>query len=45
LLGIVKYNLAPIALGIASDCLDQDFLWYCDEAVSIAEVIIKNLAE
>ena len=50
LLGIVKsywpqHNLAPIALGIASDCPDEDFLWYCDEVVPIAEEIIKNLAE
>ena len=50
LLGIVKsywpqHNLAPIALGIASDCPDQDFLRYRDEAVPIVEAIIKNLAE
>ena len=50
LLGIVKsywpqHNLAPIALGIASDCPDEDFLRYCDEVVQIAEEIIKNLAE
>ena len=50
LLGIVKsywpqHNLAPIALGIASDCPDEDFLRYCDEVVQIAKEIIKNLAE
>jgi len=50
LLGIVKsylpqHNLAPIALGIASGCPDEDFLRYHDEAVPIVEEIIKNLAE
>ena len=50
LLGIVKsywpqHNLAPIALGIVSDCPDEDFLRYCDEVVQIAKEIIKNLAE
>ena len=50
LLGIVnsylpQYNLAPIALGIASDCPDADFLRYREEAEPIAEEIMKNLAE
>ena len=50
MLGIVKsywpqHNLAPTALGIAFDCPDQDFLCYRDEAVPIAEAIIKNLVE
>ena len=50
LLGIVnsylpQYNLAPIALGIASGCSDEDFIRYRDEVVPIVEEIIKNLAE
>ena len=50
LLGIVnsylpQYNLAPIALGIASDCPDADFLRYREEVEPIAEEIMKNLAE
>ena len=49
LLGIVKSywpqdNLAPIALGIASECPDEDFLQYREEAEPIAEEIMKNLA-
>ena len=50
MLGIIKsywpqHNLADIALGIASDCPDEDFLQYRNEVVPIAEEIIKNLAE
>ena len=50
MLAIVKpywpqHNLAPIALGIAADCPDQDFLRYREETEPIAEEILKNLAE
>ena len=50
MLAIVKsywpqHNLAPIALGIAADCPDQDFLRYREETELIAEEILKNLAE
>ena len=50
MLAIVKsywpqHNLAPIALGIAADCPDQDFLHYREETEPIAEEILKNLAE
>ena len=38
-------NLALIAKGIASDCSDQDFQGYCKETETIAEEILKNLAE
>ena len=49
LLGNVKSylpqnDLAPLALGIAATCPDEDFLRYRDEAEPIAEEIIKNLA-
>ena len=49
MLAIVKlywpqHNLAPIALGIATDCPDQDFLRYHEETEEIAEEILKNLA-
>ena len=49
LIGIVKsywpqHDLAPLALGIASECLDEDCLRYHDEAEPIAEEIIKSLA-
>ena len=49
LLGIVKSylpqnDLAPLALGIAATCPDEDFLRYRDEAEPIAEEIIKSLA-
>ena len=40
-----QHNLAPVALGIAIDCSDQDFLGYCKETETIAEEILKNLAE
>jgi hypothetical protein len=40
-----QYNLAPIALGIASDCPHADFLWYREEAEPIAEEIMKKLAD
>ena len=47
LLGIVKsywprHDLAPIALGIASECPNAYFLRYREEAEPIAEEIIKN---
>jgi len=50
MLAIVKsfwpqHILAPIALGIAADCPDQDFLRYREETEPIAEEILKNLAE
>ena len=50
MLAIVKsywpqHNLVPIALGIAADCPDQDFLRYREETEPIAEEILKNLAE
>ena len=50
LLGIVKsywpqHNVAPLSRGIASNCPDEDLLWYRDEVVPIAEAIIKNLAK
>ena len=50
MLAIVKsywpqHNLALIALGIAADCPDQDFLRYREETEPIAEEILKNLAE
>ena len=50
MLAIVKsywpqHNLAPIALGIAADCPDQDFLRYREETELIAEEILKNLVE
>ena len=50
MLAIVKsywpqHNLAPIALAIAADCPDQDFLRYREETEPIAEEILKNLAE
>ena len=50
MLAIVKsywpqHNLAPIALGKAADCPDQDFLCYREETEPIAEEILKNLAE
>ena len=49
LIGIVKsywpqHDLAPLALGIASECPDEDFRRYCDEAKTIAEEIVKSLA-
>ena len=49
LIGIVKsywpqHDLAPLAFGIASECLDEDCLRYHDEAEPIAEEIIKRLA-
>ena len=49
LLGIVKSylpqnDLAPLALGIAATCPDEDFLRYRDEAEPIAEEIVKSLA-
>ena len=40
-----QHNLAPIALGIASECPDADFLQYCEEAEPIAEEIMKNLVD
>ena len=40
-----QHNLSPVALGIAIDCSDQDFLGYCKETETIAEEILKNLAE
>ena len=50
LLGILKsywpqHNLAPIALGIASECPYADFLGYREEADPIIEEIMKNLAD
>jgi len=50
MLAIVKsywpqHNLSPVALGIAADCSDKDFLGYCKETKTIAEEILKNLAE
>ena len=49
LLGIVKSylpqtDLAPLALGIAATCPDEEFLRYRDEAEPIAEEIVKSLA-
>ena len=40
-----QHNLAPVAKGIAADCSDQEFLSYCKEIETIAEAILKNLAE
>ena len=40
-----QHNLAPVAKGIAADCSDQEFLSYCKEMETIAEKILKNLAE
>jgi hypothetical protein len=50
MLAIVKsywpqHNLVSVALGIAADCSDQDFLGYCKETEQIAEEILKNLAQ
>ena len=50
MLGIVKsywphHNLAPVAKGIAADCLDQVFQDYCKVTEVITEEIRKNLAE
>ena len=50
LLGIVKsywpqHNLAPIALGIASECPYADFLGHHEEAEPIIEEIMKNMAD
>ena len=39
-----QHDLAPLALGIASECPDEDFRRYCDEAKPIAEEIVKSLA-
>ena len=41
----LQHNLALIALGIAVDCLDQDFLRYHEETEPIAKEILKNLVE
>ena len=48
LLGLVKSywphaTLAPLASGIAIDCLEEDFLQYRIEAEPLAEEIIKSL--
>ena len=50
MIGVVKsylprFNLAPIAKGIAPDCSDEKFQDHCKESVVIAEEILKNLAE
>jgi len=50
MIGVVKsylsrFNLAPIAKGIAPDYSDEKFQDYCKESEVIAEEILKNLAE
>ena len=40
-----KFNLAPIAKGIAPTCSDEKFRDYCKESEVIAEEILKNMAE
>ena len=47
MIGVVKsylprFNLAPIAKGIAPDCSDEKFRDYCKELEVIAEEILRN---
>ena len=50
MIGVVKsylsrFDLAPIAKGIAPSCSDEKFREYCKESEVIAEEILKNMAE
>ena len=42
---LTRFNLAPIAKGIAPSCSDEKFREYCKESEVIAEKILKNMAE